>query len=174
MHPRRALALTLVVPLLLGGCSEDPEPTPKMPDPTTSSATPTATASETPETPEEETAEDFIRRWQAAGDQMQVTGETSAYLGLSPRCTACKSLAENVDEIYRGGGRVEFDGTKIVSLKRVGARPPTYDVGLELPKTVIYRGADDQPESLPSGGMTIRVTLEEGQDGWTVSRYGVL
>ena len=68
MHVRRALALTFVVPLVLAGCSDEPEPTPQMPEPTTSSPTPTATESETPEA---ESAEEFIRRWQAAADEMR-------------------------------------------------------------------------------------------------------
>jgi hypothetical protein len=83
-------------------------------------------------------------------------------------------LAGNVDDIYGDGGRIEFAGTEIVSVKQNGARPPTFDVALELPKTVIYRGADATPETLPSGEMTIRVTLKEAQGSWTVSRYGVL
>ena len=33
MHVRRILSLTLVVPLLLAGCSDEPEPTPKIPEP---------------------------------------------------------------------------------------------------------------------------------------------
>ncbi len=60
MHVRRALALAVVGPLLLAGCTGDPEPTPNIPDPTPSSSSPTATESETPEA---ESAEDFIRRW---------------------------------------------------------------------------------------------------------------
>ena len=58
MHVRRALALTLAVPVLLAGCSEDPEPEPKIPETTSSSPTPTPTESETPEA---ESPEDFIR-----------------------------------------------------------------------------------------------------------------
>ena len=60
MHVRRALALAVVGPLLLAGCTGDPEPTPKIPDPTSSSPTPSPTDSETPEA---ESAEEFIRRW---------------------------------------------------------------------------------------------------------------
>ena len=88
MHVRRALALTLAVPVLLAGCSDDPEPKPKIPETTSSSPTPTPTESETPEA---ESPEDFIRRWAGAGDEMQVTGETAEYDACSRRCRPCKS-----------------------------------------------------------------------------------
>ncbi len=72
MHLRRALALAVAGPLLLAGCTGDPEPTPKIPDPTTSSSTPSPTDSETPEA---ESAEDFIRRWTDELQKMQATGD---------------------------------------------------------------------------------------------------
>src|SRR6478735_5094659 len=171
MHVRRALALTLAVPVLLAGCSDDPEPEPKIPQATSSSPTPTPTESETPEA---ESPEDFIRRWQATGDEMQRTGESADYLDISPNCAACKSLAKNVDDIYGDGGRIEFAGAKVVNLEESGSKPPTYDVGLRLPETRIYRQSSGQPETLPPGKMTIRVTLKETPGGWTVTHYGVL
>ena len=84
MDVRRAVALALVVPLLLAGCSED-EPEPKMPDPTPTSSEPSPSPTES-ETVEAESAEEFIRRWQAAGDEMQVTGDTTEYDAMTPRC----------------------------------------------------------------------------------------
>jgi hypothetical protein len=172
MHVRRALALTLAVPVLLAGCSDDePAPTPKIPEPTSSSPTPTEAATEEPEA---ESPEEFIRRWQAAGDEMQRTGDTSAYLRISPKCQACRSLAESVDDIYADGGRIEFAGAEVVRIRSAGAKPPTYDVGLRLPETVIYRSAAGDSETLPPGSMTIRVTLKEARGNWTVTHYGVL
>jgi hypothetical protein len=171
MHVRRTLALAVTVPLLLAGCSDKAEPTPKMPDPRTSSSSPTPTESETPEA---ESAEEFIRRWQAASDEMQVTGETQSYLDVSPQCAACKSLADNVEDIYDGGGRIEFDGSTIVRLKPSGAKPPTYDVDLSIAETLIYRADQPKPQTLPAGEMSIRVTLKKVHDSWTVTHYGVL
>jgi len=171
MHVRRALALTVVIPLLLAGCTDDAEPTPKMPDPTTLSSTPSPTATETPEA---ESAEEFIRRWQAESDEMQRTGETASYLKISAKCAACKSLAANVDDIYGDGGRIEFAGSDVARMNRTGGQPPTYDVVLRLARTVIYRGVGAKPETLPAGDMTIRVTLKQVQGSWSVTHYGVL
>lgn len=171
MHVRRTLALTFAVPLLLAGCSDEAQPTPKMPDPTTSSLTPSPTESETAQA---ESAEDFIRRWQAASDEMQRSGETAAYLAISSECTACKSLAENVEAIYADGGRIEFDGSDIVRVQRSGAKPPTYDVDLALARTLIHRPGQAKPQLLPAGEMSIRVTLKKSQGSWVVTHYGVL
>lgn len=111
MHVRRALALTVVIPLLLAGCTDDAEPTPKMPDPTTSSSSPTAT-----ETPDAESAEDFIRRWVAVNREMFATGETQEFLALGPDCEDCKEIAATVDRIYGAGGTVKWDGWKVLQL----------------------------------------------------------
>jgi hypothetical protein len=171
MHVRRALALALAVPLLLAGCTDDPEPTPKIPDPTTSS--PTDEPTET-ETPAPESAVDFIRRWQATSDEMQRTGETAPYLDISSGCRACMSLADNVADIYDGGGSIEFAGSDITHMDRSGTQPPTFDVDLRVAKTVIRRKEGDAPETLPAGEMSIRVTLKRVHGDWTLTHYGVL
>ncbi len=168
MHIRRALALALAVPLLLAGCSDDPEQTPKMPDPTSSSPSPTDS-----ETPEVESAEDFIRRWVEAGDEMQVTGETDEYDAMTPKCKPCQSFVDNVREVYDNGGSAEFAGSKILQIKRVGDAPPTYDLAKDLPETKIHR-PNGKTETLPGGRTTIRVTLGKEQGRWVVNHFGIL
>lgn len=168
MHVRRALALTLAVPLLLAGCSDDREPTPKLPAPTSSTPTPTET-----ETPEAESAEDFIRRWVEAGDEMQVTGDTDEYDAMTPKCRPCQSFVENVREVYDNGGSAEFAGSRIIQIKRVGDAPPTYELAKDLPDTRIRRPSG-RTETLPGGRTTIRVTLGKEQGRWVVTHFGIL
>ena len=170
MHVRRALALVLAVPILLAGCSDDPEPEPKVPEATSSSPTPTPTESETPEA---ESPEDFIRRWVKAGDEMQVTGETAEYAAMTPKCQPCQAFVENVADVYERGGSAEFAGSQIVRLKRVGGSPPTYDLTKDLPETIIRR-AEGEPETLPGGRTTIRVTLDTQGQQWVVAHFGIL
>lgn len=170
MHVRRALALALSVPLLLAGCSDDPEPTPKMPDPTTTSSTPTPTETETAEA---ERAEEFIRRWVEAGDEMQVTGETEDYSSMTPDCRPCQAFVGNVEEVYADGGRAEFAGSKIIQIKRVGDAPPTYHLTKDLPETVIRRG-DGDVETLPSGRTTLNVTLGRKAGRLVIAHFTVL
>ena len=172
MDVRRTLALALVVPLLLAGCSED-EPEPKMPDPSPTASEPSPSPTET-ETAEAESAEDFIRRWQAASDEMQVTGETAEYDAMTPNCKACQGFVASVREVYDAGGRAEFAGTEITRIQRSEQKPPTYDVSMNVPETVIYRSDDGEPDRLPPGKTTIRVILDKTKSEWLVSYFGIV
>ncbi len=107
MHVRRALALTVVVPLLLAGCSDD-EPTPKMPDPPPSSSS-TPSPSET-ETAEAESAEEFIRRWVGGGRRDADTGETAEYRTLSEGCRACEDSPTVWSSTTRRAATSKWDG----------------------------------------------------------------
>lgn len=171
MHVRRALALSLVTPLLLAGCSDggEPEadPTPKMPE--TSSTTPSPS-----ETVEEESPEEFIRRWVEAGDRMQVTGDTAAYKEMSPNCKPCLGFVKNVDAVYEAGGSAEFAGTEITRIRKHAPNPPTFDVRQEVPETVIRRSSDAPPQTLPAGSTEIRVILKRAGESWKVTYFGIL
>jgi hypothetical protein len=122
---------------------------------------------------EAESPEDFIRRWVKAGDEMQVTGETAEYDAMTPKCKPCQAFVKNVEDVYGQGGSAEFAGSRIVQLNRVGGSPPTYDLTKDLPKTVIRR-AEGEPETLPGGRTTIRVTLGKQDDQWIVAHFGIL
>ncbi|NPD03798.1 hypothetical protein HN031_03750 [Nocardioides sp. zg-1308] len=173
MHVRRALAVALAVPLLLTGCSED-EPEPRMPDPPPTSTSPTDEPTQT-ETAEAESAEDFIRRWVKAGDEMQVTGETDEYRSLvGETCKACAGFLESVEDVYGGGGSVKFGGSTINRIAMREKKPPTYAVTKTLPETIIERDRDAEPEVLAAGRTTLLVILKRTADSWLVTYYGIL
>ena len=109
MHVRRALALTLAVPVLLAGCSDDPEPKPKIPETTSSSPTPTPTESETPEA---ESPEDFIRRWQAAATRCRRRGDGRVSSARSEVQAVRRRSPIKSTTIYDDGGSVEFAGSE--------------------------------------------------------------
>jgi hypothetical protein len=158
MHVRRALALTLVVPLLLGGCSDEPEPTPKIPDPTTSSPSPTSTESETPEA---ESAEDFIRRWVEANTVMQNTGDVAEYVALSRRCEPCNQTADRIKDIYANGGFVKTDGWSVgrVDDRTGAAGTPVLDLHISSAPTTFRESADAEKQVLEGGDIVMRVRL---------------
>jgi hypothetical protein len=154
------------------GCSDDPEPTPNIPDPTTSSPTPTEPATEEPEA---ESPEEFIRRWVEVGDEMQVTGETAEYERMvDESCDACASFVNSVRDVYSSGGSVEFEGARINGIRERDPSPPTFAVTKTLPRTVIRRGGNSTPETLPAGRTTLLVILKDRRRGWVVSYFGIL
>ena len=167
MHVRRALALTAVVPLLLAGCSDDPEPQPKMPDPPPSSS-PTPTTSETVEA---ESAEEFIRRWVEVNTEMQNTGQVDEYSELSRPCEPCIQTAERIERIYADGGFVRTDGwiVKDVVDRSGGTGVSVLDLRIESSPTEFKERADAETESLPGGDIVMRVRLSPSPP-WSVTR----
>ena len=168
MHVRRALALALTVPLLFAGCSDDPEPTPDIPDPTTSSPTEEPTETETPEV---ESPEDFVRRWVKVGDKMQQTGEVRAFRRISRNCQACAQVADQVESIYSAGGSIDYAGSKVSLLKKVAPDPPTFHLDLETPETVILNSDGSVDQRLPKGTGLYLLTLNGEPGDWYVAAY---
>lgn len=171
MHVRRALALAVVGPLLLAGCTGDPEPTPKIPDPTTSSSTPSPTDSETPEA---ESAEDFIRRWSEALQVMQVTGQTEDFDALGPNCESCRAASDRVKEIYEGGGAIKWDGWQVLKIAPNGKAPNEFRVVEQSSPTRFRESPDADWQTLPGGRTTHVIELEQVGTSWLVVRTAEL
>ena len=166
MHVRRTLALALAVPLLLAGCSEDPEPRPKMPDPTPTSSEPSPTESETAEA---ESPEEFIRRWVEEDRRMFATGETKAFLEMGRDCDDCRRIAQTVDRIYGAGGTVEWDGWTIRQISRRGKPSAhTYRFVVNSAPTR-YRESPTGPWKTLDGGRVIQlIVLRPDASSWQV------
>ncbi|CAM3587658.1 hypothetical protein [Nocardioides zeicaulis] len=169
MHVRRALALSVLAPLLLAGCSDgdpEPSPTPKMPDPTSASPSPTES-----ETAEAESAEDFVRRWVQVSNEMQQTGEVAEFRKLSRQCQSCGQAADQVQSIYEAGGSIEFGGATISLLKSVADDPPTFNLDLDTPETVVRLKNGQVDQRLPSGVGQYQLTLNGEPGAWFVAAY---
>lgn len=167
MHVRRALALTLTVPLLLAGCSDDPAPEPKMPDPTPTSSAPSPTESETAEA---ESPEEFIRRWQAAALTAQNEGDTTAYRRMGPRCDPCSDFADNVDQIYADGGSVELSSLRVLSVEPAKG---AYQFRLTrmLGQTQVLDAQGNRQQSFAGGREVLNVFLEQVRGDWQVQNF---
>ncbi len=165
MFVRRVLVLAVVVPLFLAGCAgEDPEP--KMPDPTSSAPAPVPTESETPEV---ESAEDFIRRWAVVETEMEKSGDTKIYRKLSRGCKACTGLAETIEKFYGAGGFVQWDGWKIRSIDRQqDPEKNAYVVRVASTPTRYRESARGPLKKLDGGLSTHLLRLNRSGESWLV------
>ena len=171
MDVRRVLALALVVPLFVAGCTEG-EPQPKMPDPPPTSSEPSPSPTET-ETAEVESAEDFIRRWSEGLREMQVTGETQPFRSLGPDCESCIETADRVDQIYQAGGAIEWAGWTILSIEPLGGSQEFRVVEKSAPTR--YRESADAAWRRLAGGRTPHVfELEPSGNSWLIVRTAEL
>lgn len=172
MHVRRSLTAVAAAPLLLGlllGCQEA-EPTPKMPDPTASSASPT----ETP-TAEQESPEEFIRRWAAVNAEMQRTGKTEDFRLLGPDCEPCESLADRVEGIYASGGEIEWSGWTILKIRKVGHETlTTFRVEAKSAPTRYREESEGVWKELPGGRTSQQIDLTREQNSWVVTNAAEL
>lgn len=181
--------------VMLGGlaaCNGDPEP--KIADPTTPSgstssdpppsSTPTAPTDPTTEPttppasdpPEKESAKDFLRRWQAAGDRMQVTGNASEYRTLNYACVACRMFISAVREIYEEGGYIEFSGSELTELELVAEsdKAAKYDTRIRSSATVIHDENGKVTRRAPPESILVRITLIPKGRSWLVTSYSRL
>lgn len=167
MSLRRALAAALLVPLaLLSACTED-EPVPQMPDPTTSQPSPSeSTSTAAPETPE-----DFIRRWQAAIDDMQTTGDTAEFQAMNRDCQPCGSLVDQVEAAYESGGRIKSKGSVVQKVVAASSAGDTFDATVRFSR-VRVTGAD--PATYPGGVQVFRIRVSGSGEELKVTDYRVL
>ncbi len=165
--------VTLAVPLvLLVSCSDDdPEPIlapspSSTPTPTTESAEPSPTESAEPESPEE-----FIERWIKLSNEMQLTGDTKAYLAVSEECRPCVTVADDMQSIYSAEGFVETRGWEIRSIDRSSKTSDgqVLDARIYSNPVTLRRSRAAQPETLPGGPIGIRFRVSEVNDAWMLT-----
>lgn len=149
--------------LLLGGCASE-EPTPKFAD--APSASPSAVE-------QEETAEEFIRRWAREQTEMQ-KGDTSEYRRIAGDCEPCMVSADLVDEYYGAGGYIDTRGIEILAIEpdAVSKGTRTYTVKVEVAPTEYKERADGSIQSMPGGRSTYSVVLTRAADqNWKFANF---
>ncbi len=184
MRVRRPLAATSLAVALLAATAacggDDPPPANGSPtDSPSPSATASSTSSPSPsqtEPPQRESAKAFIRRWFKESQEMQVTGDTEAFLAMGKGCVTCESLAEQVATIYRQGGWIRYEGTRVLRITRGGSLGgnPQWDVLTEGAPTSYKESAGSDITHLPGGPTTMRITLADAGDSWAVVRHSVV
>lgn len=171
MRPIRAAATALVASLALSACNGGDDPA----DPTStwtpsgtidapSTSPPTASLTEAPE---DETARQFIRRWVELGNQMQATGDTSAFLAVAgPDCDSCQKFADQISAIYGDGGYIQGGTERILSLKPDSRTQWVVTIDSVPTKYVERDGA--KPKTLPGGKYKSRLYLAHINGRWIV------
>ena len=160
-------ALTCCGLLALASCSDDSSSSAGAPTPT-----PTSASSEPLPTQEKETPEEFVRRWVEVDREMQNSGDTAEYRELTNGCTACKGVADQIDDIYAAGGYVKTDGLLI---KRVRAGRPDSNNEVEVrlavtsTPTEYVEAAGGPKQSLPGGPVTYLVTLHADENSYVIT-----
>ncbi|WP_159083523.1 DUF6318 family protein [Nocardioides terrigena] len=184
---RRALAAACVLPLVLAGCS-DAAPTPEIPDPTTSSPSPSADETETgpvePTLPPEaegdgvEAAEAFVSHFYASVDYAQATGETEQLRSLSSKsCAACEGGAEIIERVYKQGGAItggdhEVEAAQVTGTRRVGDAGSLYYLSVRVSRTdQTVTGSKDLDGEYPAATQALRYELFSSKVGWQVSKW---
>lgn len=160
-HHRLASLLVCAL-LVLTACGGDPVAPPPLTLPTSSS--PTAS-----DTVQPESAEEFIRRWQATADAMEASGVTEDFEALNLECESCNTFVDLVDKIYRDGGYIRHRGTQIVWITKYNASG--YTVRVRSGPTT-YRESSTAPvKHLEGGALTTRVFLKKSSAGWRVIAF---
>lgn len=187
---RRALAAACVLPLLLAGCSEA-QPTPEMPDPTTSS--PTATETESgpiePTLPPEaqgdgvEAAEAFVTYYFAMLTYAQATGDTTRLSQMAiAGCETCKGSLDAVRRTYKAGGSIRGGDYKVASIRasRQGPLPGggasfVGRVDVEHSEQVISgSGVDGLDGTYPAGKSEFDFTAVRQSGEWQMADWALL
>lgn len=165
-----AAVVGVLAVLSLTGCAGDEEPGARKSSAPTVTPTPTPTSTETVTTPPaDETAEEFIRRWFQAQEDMQNSGDSSAYVAMAPQCLDCRKVADRIQGIYSAGGSVHYEGHDVVRVVPRGEAKLTFEVRLKVGETE-YSERSGAPEARLRGGTDdYAVTLAGTVGDWRVT-----
>ncbi|MEZ5194352.1 MAG: hypothetical protein R2734_19035 [Nocardioides sp.] len=114
---------------------------------------------------------EFIRRWIAEYNTMQNSGETAAFRAMSEKCDPCLGIADQVDEIYANGGRIETSGWIPRSFRRTPSSSEhiVFIVKIRNSRTRYVERAGDPVKILPAGSGFERFELTRLGESFNVS-----
>ena len=178
----RLLAVgTVVVALLLAGCSEDGDPEPRISPTDSSSAASTPTAPVSTDGSSESlpvSPRQALLRWFDEFSAAMLTGDPSEVEAVATSdCTSCGNVVNAVLEIYEKGGRLESDPwivERVVTSDASQASVHSYLVRVAQGARTLY-GEDGQVvDSTPKMVIPFSVTVVAVDGGWLVSRMAIV
>ncbi|CUR55270.1 exported hypothetical protein [metagenome] len=172
LGPTLAALVAPVLLLSLAACTDDPvAPGPVTPSSPAESASPSAEASKDPLA--DETPHEFLRRWVEVQNEMEVTGDTDAFLALSHNCEYCTTFARRLRQIYGDGGWVKTKGWRITSIRREGKLPHgevSLDFFISSAPTSYAEDTSAKVQRLPgSRSIRYRIQMKPTSAGWVVT-----
>jgi hypothetical protein len=122
---RRWLATAVVVPLVVAGCSDDPQPKfDSSPSPSPSESTSAAAEPKAWEVKSEAGAVAFAKHWMDVLSAAMNGGGTSSLRALSaPECELCEDFAQRLDRIRAEGGFYRSSGWRVLHVVPVEDMP---------------------------------------------------
>lgn len=171
---RRWVATLVVVPLLVVGCSDDPEP--KFEPSSSPSPTESSSAAAEPkawEVKSEEGAVAFAKHWIDVFNEAQRTGDTGALERISePACGSCDGFVEMLDDLYGTGGRLESQGWRVlqsVPAPGMPARKPEVTLRIFRTPQRIHHGDGSEVDSFEGGRATYAARLHWRAGNWQMA-----
>jgi hypothetical protein len=176
---------TVVLALVVGACSGEPEP--KFAPPSQSSSPQMeATPSESPQSQlplvarrhTRAGAEAFVRFWFETFSLAMTSGNTQTVDDLSAqRCVSCSALSTTIDDLYRKGGHVKTAGWLVeASFKAPDyeASQPRFVLRVRQAKRTLYGRDGEVVDRTSATKVPMRVTLDRRGSGWKVGALEIL
>ena len=176
---RRWAATLVVVPLLVAGCSDDPEP--KFEPASSPSPTESNSAAAEPkawEVRSEAGAVAFAKHWIDVFNEAGQSGHTSDLERLSaPQCKSCSNYVDMIDNLYAGGGRLETRGWTVVAAvpsDGVPVQRSRISMRVRQAPQKLHDGSSGKVESFPGGSATFSAQLVWLSRGWSMSELVIV
>ena len=176
---RRCVVAAVVLPLMAAGCSDDPQPKFE-PSPSDSPSQSTSDPAEPKawEVKSEKGAVAFTKHWIDVFNEAGKTGQTSQLKDLSaPTCKSCSNFADQIDDLYAKGGRLETRGWSVLAAVPVEGLPnskPRVSLRIRQSPQKVYDGESNSVDSFPGGKATFSARLAWVPDGWSMSELVII
>jgi hypothetical protein len=175
----RWVATAVVVPLLVAGCSDDPEPKfEPSPSPSPSESTSEPAEPKAWEVKSEAGAVAFAKHWIEVFNEAKSTGDTAELEEMSAEtCTSCTNFVNFLNQLYGHGGRFESTGWHVKEVSDpVSLRGSKAGVSMRIRQSPerVHRANPPEVEHFPGGLVTYSAGLEWRNGNWVMTRLDLM
>jgi hypothetical protein len=163
MNTRVALAALLAPAMLLTACGGGTS----VADPPVFSPSASSSA---PPPPKRETPEEFIRRFTAVSNALEMGGDATAFLDLTRRCSTCNKLARQITEARTHGGFYRSRGWTLQRVRPfVHGDAGAVDVDVRSAPTAFKMSSTAPVRHYTGGLLSFRLAIRRWSSGWRVT-----